>query len=142
MNKGVSAVDKVNSFQSKLSKTRTIALCQRGFTVLELLIVMFVIGILAGVVVPNVVPFLDTGNLSAARTEMLNVKTAALGYYGENHIWPNDSSTLTAFLTPGAKATYVFDNSTGFVTGVSDVTWSGITWATPPGPAQDGSWTK
>ena len=118
---------------------------QRGFSILEVLIVMIVLGIMAGVIIPNVTTFSNTANLDAARTEMQNVKTAALGYYGEHQLWPNDSTALSTFLTSGVKATYIFDNNTGIVTGVDNVTWSGICWSAPPGPSpysQDGMWTK
>jgi type II secretory pathway pseudopilin PulG len=51
---------------------------------LEILIAMIVLSIMAGVIIPNVTTFSNTGNLDAARTEMQNVKTATLGYYGEH----------------------------------------------------------
>ena len=110
---------------------------QRGFTVIELLIVVFIIGLLAAVVIPNVLTFFGTGNLAAARTEVENVRTAALGYYGEYRVWPSDSSVLTGFVERAPRATYVFDTGSGSVIGVSDVTWSGISWST-----EDGTWTR
>jgi prepilin-type N-terminal cleavage/methylation domain-containing protein len=71
---------------------------QRGFTLIEILIVIGILGVLAGIVAPNVSGFLGTGNLSAASTELGNVKTAALAYYGQNGVWPGDSSALGPFI--------------------------------------------
>ncbi len=110
---------------------------QRGFTLLELLLVVFLMGILAAVIIPNMITFFGTGNLAAAKTELRNVQTAASGYYSENLTWPSDSTVLTGFFDRDAKATYHFDTATGLVVGVSDVGWSGIEW----NPA-DNTWTR
>ncbi len=108
---------------------------QQGFGVLELLIVLFIIGLLAGVILPNIYTFFGTGNLAAASKEMDNVKTAALGYYGEKQAWPSTSNDLTTFVSSRPRATYIFDSTTGVVTSVDNISWSGISW-------EDGAWAK
>lgn len=110
---------------------------QRGFTLIELLIIVAILALVAGTIIPNMITFFGTGNLAAARAEIENVKTAALGYYGEYRVWPSDSSVLTGFVERAPRATYVFDTGSGSVIGVSDVTWSGISWST-----EDGTWTR
>ena len=69
---------------------------EKGFTLIELLIVVAILGILAAVIIPNISTFMGTGNLSAARTEAENVKTAALAYYADNSDWPGTSADLVA----------------------------------------------
>jgi prepilin-type N-terminal cleavage/methylation domain-containing protein len=116
---------------------------QSGFTMIELLIVIAIMGILAGVIAPNVSGFLGTGNLSAASTELGSVKTAALAYYGHNGVWPGDSTDLASLIDGAPKATYTFDIATGFVVGVTSNSWSGITWSEPTSPyTQDGKWAR
>jgi general secretion pathway protein G len=117
---------------------------QRGFTMIELLIVVAIIGVLGGVIIPNVGGFVKTGTLNAANMELENVKTASFGYLGDNGAWPADTSVITAYLAGIPKATYGFDGATGYVISVSDVTWSGLAWSAPPGPSytRHGEWTK
>ena len=118
---------------------------QKGFTLIELIIVIAIMGLLSGVIIPNVSGFVNTGTLNAANTELQNVKTAALAYQAQNNVWPNDTSDLTAFINGTLKATYTFDSTNGFVTGASGVSWTGVTWSQPPGSPpyiQDGEWIK
>jgi type IV pilus assembly protein PilA len=81
---------------------------EKGFTLIELLIVVAILGIIAAVIIPNISRFMTTGELSAANSEAEQVKTAALGYFGENGFWPDDSAALVAagYITGLLKADY------------------------------------
>jgi type IV pilus assembly protein PilA len=81
---------------------------EKGFTLIELLIVVAILGIIAAVIIPNISRFMTTGELSAANSEAEQVKTAALGYFGENGFWPDDSAALvaTGYITGVLKADY------------------------------------
>jgi type IV pilus assembly protein PilA len=121
---------------------RLLRSAQSGFTLIEVIIVIAIMGILAAVIIPNTSGFLATGNLNAANTELGNVKTAALAYYGHNDRWPSSSGDLATLIDGTAKATYTFDNATGFIFDASG-SWSGITWSAPSAPyTQDGKWIK
>jgi prepilin-type N-terminal cleavage/methylation domain-containing protein len=117
---------------------------QRGFTLIEILIVAAILGLLAGVAIPNVAVMRARGAANAANTELANVHTAAIAYLAEHLGWPSDSTDLDEYLQGQPKATYVFDGGTGFVVSVSDVTWSGIHWYPPAGspPSADGLWDR
>jgi len=114
---------------------------EKGFTLIELLIVVAILGIIAAVVIPNISRFMITGELSAANSEAENVKTAALGYFGEYGYWPDDSQALvtTGYITGTLKAVYDISGLTnqncGWLLGAGNQTWSlGITFS----PGNDG----
>ncbi|MFO7996989.1 MAG: type II secretion system protein [Dehalococcoidia bacterium] len=91
---------------------------QKGLTLIELLIVVAILGIIAAVVIPNLGAFMVTGRISAANTEVENVKTASLAYYAENEAWPGDSTELEGpdgFIAGDLTGTYSFDSTYGWV---------------------------
>jgi prepilin-type N-terminal cleavage/methylation domain-containing protein len=105
---------------------------QKGFTLIELLIVVAILGIIAAVVIPNVSRFMTTGELSAANSEAEQVKTAALGYFGEYGLWPDDSQELvdTGYITGELKATYDIsgpnpEGNCGWLLAAYNQTWTG-----------------
>jgi type IV pilus assembly protein PilA len=85
---------------------------EKGFTMIELLIVIAILGILAAVVVPNLAGFISGGHVAAANQEVATVETGAMAYYASYQDWPNSSDDLvtTQYIsaTP-AYATYGFD---------------------------------
>jgi len=103
---------------------------EKGFTLIELLIVVAILGIIAAVVIPNLGAFMTTGKLSAANSEVENVKTAELAFYAENENWPADSDDLSAFLAGNLTGYYTFDNdpTTGYGWVMTGTGWTGLNW--------------
>jgi len=99
---------------------------EKGFTLIELLIVVAILGIIAAVVIPNLGAFMITGRLSAANSELENVKTTSLAYYAENEVWPTTSGDLSAFLAGNLTGAYTFDTDYGWVTGGTG--WTDLNW--------------
>ena len=64
-----------------LSKVRNIN--KKGFTLIELMIVVAIIGILAAIAIPNFLKFQAKSKQSEAKTNLKAIYTAQTGYYGE-----------------------------------------------------------
>jgi type IV pilus assembly protein PilA len=95
---------------------------EKGFTLVELLIVIAIVGIIAAVIIPNVGIFMRMGTVTAANSEAENVQTAALAYYSDHLDWPAStmSSNFTNYIAGTLKAEYYFDTTTGFIYAVSN----------------------
>ncbi|OGR50450.1 MAG: hypothetical protein A2049_03200 [Elusimicrobia bacterium GWA2_62_23] len=69
---------------------------RRGFTLLELMIIVAIIGILAGIAVTRFGGVIDKSKEGATRGGLTSLRSALQIYYGDNTIFPSDDlSSLT-----------------------------------------------
>ena len=70
----------------------------RGFTLIELMVVLVIIGVLAALIVPNVLDRTDDARATAARTDINNLVSALKLYKLDNQRYPSAEQGLDALV--------------------------------------------
>ena len=75
----------------------------KGFTLIELMVVLVIIGVLAALIVPNVLDRADDARTTAARTDVNNLMQALKLYKLDNQRYPTAAQGLQALLAKPAE---------------------------------------
>ncbi len=127
-------------------------LLKRGFTLIELMIVVAIIGLLAALAIPNFIKFQARARQSEARSNLKSVYTAEKSYYGDKQTY-YDAFSVTGF-EPEMNNRYAYfaqaasDNAGEVRTTAGVVTTNCASLINPAGPqgtcaisADEGKWT-
>ena len=75
---------------------------EQGFTLLEIMVVVVIIGLLAAIVAPNFMGQIDTAAINVAKTDIRGIETALNLYRLDNFRYPSTAEGLEALVTnPG-----------------------------------------
>ena len=70
----------------------------RGFTLIELVVVIAIIGIIAVAVVPTAFKATERAKVSATLLDYQAVKTGAMNYFNDTSAWPANDAGTTGFV--------------------------------------------
>ena len=104
----------VSSFFVKLSK--------KGFTLIELMIVVAIIGILAAIAIPNFMRYQAKAKQSEARTNLGAIFTSEVTYSAENNVYAAALSSLDWVTIGPSRYTYTLVAATPITAFTADAT--------------------
>ncbi len=88
----------------KLNPESRQALAQRGFTLIEIMIVIVIMGSLAALIVPKIMDKPDEARTAAARQDIATIMTALRLYKLDNRVYPSSEQGLDALVRPPSIA--------------------------------------
>jgi len=72
---------------------------QEGFTLIEIMVVVIIIGILAAIVAPNVISRVDDAQLTKAKADISGIENAMKFYRLDNFAYPSTEQGIEALVT-------------------------------------------
>jgi len=94
-----------------------------GFTLIEIMVVVIIIGLLAAVIVPNVISKVDEAKIAKAKSDIQALETALTMYRLDNSKFPTTEQGLTALVTQPTDPTIKHWRAGGYIQRVSKDPW-------------------
>jgi len=69
---------------------------KKGFTLVELMIVVLILGALAAIAVPRILGGANTAKINACKTNVALLNSQIELYYANEDLWPNDLTDVTS----------------------------------------------
>ena len=87
---------------------------RRGFTLLELLIVVVIIGILASIAIPKFANTKEKSYLATMKSDLRNLVTAQESYLSDQYTYASTISNLTYNVSTGVTVTIGYASASGW----------------------------
>lgn len=98
----------------------------RGFTLIEILVVVTILGILAALVVPQLMSYPDEARVTRAEQDIQSLRTALDLYRMDNFTYPSTDQGLRALLAkPGGRPEAPNWRSGGYIKDLPKDPWGG-----------------
>jgi general secretion pathway protein G len=94
-----------------------------GFTLIEIMVVVIIIGLLAAVIVPNVISKVDEAKIAKAKSDIQALETALTMYRLDNSKFPTNEQGLAALVTQPTDPTIKHWRAGGYIQRVSKDPW-------------------
>ncbi len=88
----------VGNIEKRLTRPES----QRGFTLIEIMVVVIILGILAAIVAPNVIGRIDDAQAARVKQDLRNIESALKLYRMDNFTYPTSEQGLEALVTKPA----------------------------------------
>ena len=95
---------------------------QKGFSLIEILVVLFIIGLLTTIVAVNVLPSQDKAMVSKAKVDIAILSGALEMYRLENYRYPNTEEGLKFLLNPDEN-NFNTANNQGYIKSLPKDPW-------------------
>lgn len=107
---------------------------QRGFTLIEIMVVMVILGLLVAVVAPNIMGRSDQAKVTIAKTQISNIANALDLYRLDNSRYPSTQQGLEALVTrPTGNPEPRNWNPDGYLKSVPEDPWGNVYQYVSPG---------
>lgn len=95
----------------------------RGFTLIEIMVVVIIIGILAAIVAPNVIGNIDKAQVTKVNADISSLESALKLYRLDNFSYPTTAQGLDALVNKPNDPNIKNWNAGGYVDGLSRDPW-------------------
>ncbi|MFC4240023.1 type II secretion system major pseudopilin GspG [Marinobacter oulmenensis] len=113
------------------------ARAHRGFTLIEIMVVMVILGLLVAIVAPNIMGRSDQARVTVAETQLSNIANALDLYRLDNSHYPSTQQGLEALVNrPGGSPEANNWNPEGYMKAVPEDPWGNQYQYVSPGAEQ------
>src|SRR5947207_185073 len=110
----------------------------RGFTLMEMVVVLAIIAILAAILTPVVTSYLERARLDRSMSDVKKITAALIQFNTDTRMWPIYSGTFTTIAGPVYQIESTAGNDALVGTGTGWPTPTGSTTVTAPGSTVNG----
>lgn len=96
---------------------------QDGFTLIEIMVVVIIIGILAAIVAPNVIGRVDDARITAAKSDIATIEGALKMYRLDNFSYPQTQQGLEALIVAPNDPSIKNWNPNGYIARLPKDPW-------------------